>query len=194
MVLSLSAAAAISFTPNALAQTAPPTPDIPPSDLCRVTPRSFQDLQSILATPIAIPFASPAPMTIPEGRPADPETIAGITATLRELIACFNADDVLRAYTLYTPAYIQRIFSTRDPLTQTDYDALATPHPADADERSAILGISDARVLDDGTVGANVTIRYELIPVPKTFFFTFVREGDRWLIDGALGEISFSVP
>jgi hypothetical protein len=39
-----------------------------------------------------------------------------------------------------------------------------------------------------------VTIEYPLIPVPKTFFFTFVRVHDRWLIDGALGEISFSVP
>jgi hypothetical protein len=46
--------------------------------------------------------------------------------------------------------------------------------------------------LDDGSAGADVTIRYALMPV-KTFFFACVREGDRWLIDGALGETSFSV-
>jgi hypothetical protein len=30
--------------------------------------------------------------------------------------------------------------------------------------------------------------------MPKTFFFFFVPESDRLLIDGILGEISFSVP
>lgn len=113
---------------------------------------------------------------------------------MRELIACFNADEVLRAYSLYTPGYIRRIFSDRDPLTPTAYEMLATPHPADAAERSAILAIHGVRVFAGGSAGADVTIRYALIPVPKTFFFTFVRAGDRWLIDGALGEITFSVP
>jgi hypothetical protein len=30
--------------------------------------------------------------------------------------------------------------------------------------------------------------------MPKTFFFTFANVDGRWLIDGILGEISFSVP
>jgi hypothetical protein len=188
------ATAAIVFTPGAFAQTATPTPDTPPPELCRVAPISFEDLQAILATPIATPSASPTAPTIPEGTPADPETAAGITATLHELIACFNAGEVLRAYSLYTPDYLRRIYSTQDPPTEAAYAVLATPQPADADARSAILDVAGVRVFDDGSAGANVTIRYAHIPVPKTFFFTFVRAGDRWLIAGALGEISFSVP
>jgi hypothetical protein len=186
------AGTAILVTRGVAAQDATPTPDVPPPELCRATPRTFDELNAVLATPVAIPAADPTP--IPEGRPTDPETIAGISATLRELVACFNADDVLRAYGLYTDRYLRRIFSTQDPLTQAAYDAFAPPHPVDPDERSAILAIADERLFDDGSAGAYVTIRYAVIPVPKTFFFTFVRVGDRWLIDGALGEISFSVP
>jgi hypothetical protein len=186
--------AAIFVTQGVAAQDATPTAGVPPPELCQATPPNFEELRAILADPLASPSAVWTPGTMPEGRPADPETIAGITATLRELVACFNADEVLRAYGLYTDDYLQRIFSTQDPLTQGVYDALATPDPVDPDERSAILAIEDVRVFDDGTVGANVTIRYALIPVPKRFFFTFVRDGERWLIDGALGEISFSVP
>jgi hypothetical protein len=176
------------------AESATPTPDTPPPNLCRVAPISFQELQAILATPMATPGAAPTSPAIPTGTPADPDTVAGITQTVRELIACFNADEVLRAYGLYTPDYLRRIFSSQDPLTPATYAALATPHLPDAGERSAILAIADVRLFADGTAGANITIRYPHIPVPKTFFFTFVREGDRWLIDGALGEISFSVP
>src|SRR5262245_23261965 len=106
-------------------QTATPTPDTPPPGLCHVPPRPFQELQAIIATPIATPPAQPIRTTVPKGTPADPETIAGITATLRELIACFNAGEVLRAYSLYTPDYLRRIFSTQDPLTPATYDALA---------------------------------------------------------------------
>jgi hypothetical protein len=50
--------------------------------------------------------------------------------------------------------------------------------------------------LPDGRSGATVTISYPSVPMPKTFFFTFTRAGDsgNLLIDGILGEISFSVP
>jgi hypothetical protein len=191
LILSVSA---ILVTQGVAAQDASPAPDVPPPELCQGKPPTYDDLVAILATPLATPATDRVPTPIPKGTPADPETIASITVTLRELVACFNAGEVLRAYGLYTPGYLRRVLANQDPLTQAAYDALATPYPPDADERSAILSIEDVRLFDDGTAGANVTIRYALIPVPKTFFFTFVREGDRWLIDGALGEISFSVP
>jgi len=185
---------AFSVSQGVAARDAIPTPDIPPPELCQTAPPTFHELSAILATPSTGGVADATPTPIPTGTPADPETIAGITATLRELVACFNAGDVLRAYGLYTPGYLRRVLANQDPLTPSAYDALATPYPPDDDERSATLGIEGVRLFDDGTAGANVTNRYALIPVPKTFFFTLVREGDRWLIDGVLGEISFSVP
>jgi len=54
--------------------------------------------------------------------------------------------------------------------------------------------ISDIRLLPDGRLGATVTISYPTIPMPKRFFFYFVRHENGLLIDSVLGEISFSVP
>jgi hypothetical protein len=166
----------------------------PTAAQCLVSPRSFEELSAILATPFASPAAESGAATVPEGTPAETATIAGITATLQELIACFNAGEVLRAYALYTPAYLREIFSNQDSLTRAAYGERATPHPVAPDEHAVLKEVRAARLFADGSAGAYGTIEYPLIPVPKTFFFTFVQVGDRWLIDGALGEISFSVP
>jgi hypothetical protein len=166
----------------------------PTAPQCLASPRSFEDLRAILATPQASPVADSVAATIPEGTPIDTVTLTGISTTVQELIACFNAGEVLGAYALYSPDYLREIFSNQDPLTRTNYDERAAPHPSDLDEQAVIREISDARIFDDGSAGAYVTIEYPLIPVPKTFFFTFVRIGDRWLIDGALGETSFTLP
>jgi hypothetical protein len=179
-----------------VAITPVPTPDAPPPALCRAAPRSLADLNELIATPVAARSpAIPRPRdVVPEGSPADPATVAGVTVTVRELVACFNAGELLRAYGLYTDSYLHRLLARQDPLTQVAYDALATPMPEPPASRAAILAIRDVRLLPDGTAGATVTIRYAVVPMPKTFFFTFARTSDRWLIADILGEISFSVP
>ena len=113
---------------------------------------------------------------------------------MRELVACYNAGELLRSYGLYTEAYLHRLFARQGAFTRAAYDAFATPEPAAPAERAAILAVRDVRELEDGTVGAIVTIRYARVPMPKTFYFTFARAGERWLIAGILGELSFSVP
>ena len=45
-----------------------------------------------------------------------------------------------------------------------------------------------------GAIGATVTVSYPSVPMPKRFFFFFTQTDGRLLIDGILGEISFSVP
>ncbi|MCC6313332.1 MAG: hypothetical protein IT337_04925, partial [Thermomicrobiales bacterium] len=131
---------------------------------------------------------------VPAGEPTDAATAAGVTATVRELVACFNAGELLRAYGLYTPRYLGSLLSRQAQFGRAAYDSLATPMPANPEERAAILGIENVRVLPDGRIGATVTIAYKVIPMPKRFYFTFARDGDDWRIDGVLGEISFSVP
>ena len=73
-----------------------------------------------------------------------------------------------------------------------DYRALATPAPV-ADETAVVSGIEGERLLPDGRYGATVTIEYPSVPMPKHFFF-FTEIDGRLVIDGILGEISFSVP
>jgi hypothetical protein len=189
IVVALAAVALL--IPAAGAQT--PAPDAPPPDLCRVEARGRDDLNATVATPAARP-ATPEATVVPAGTPADPETVAGVTATVRELVACFNAGELFRAYGLYTDDYLRDLFWRQPPLSQADYDALATPQPAPAGKRVEILAIEDVRLLADGRAGANVTLRYAVIPMPKHFFMTFVWTGERWLIDDILGEITFSVP
>lgn len=182
---------------NGAAAQATPTPDVPPAVLCTVEAPSFKRLNEIVQAPMpdASPVATRTPGVVPEGEPADTETTAAVTAVVRELVGCYNAGELLRAYGLYTDQYLRRLFNRQGGFSHDIYDSLATPEPAaDTSKHTAILEIKDVRKLDDGTVGATVTMRYTSIPMPKTFFFTFVWTGERWLIAGILGEISFSVP
>jgi hypothetical protein len=184
-------------THTAAASTAgTPTPDVPPPELCLALPRSFDELSALAATPanFGTPEPTPTPGPIPQGTPAEPATAEAVTATVRELVACFNAGELLRAYSLYTDHYLHRLLSRQDPTTLAAYDSLATPMPSTPKERAKILDIHGVRLLADGRVGAIVTIKYAVVPVPKTFFVVFVEEGGRWLIDDIRGEISFGLP
>jgi hypothetical protein len=173
---------------------ATPAPDVPPPELCTVAPRTYDAMSAIAATAVASPPPARTPGPVPEGNPADNATVAGISATVREYVACFNAGEPLRAYALHTDASLAHILAQQGLPTEAGYAALATPEPSAPEERTAIISIADARVFTDGSAGAMVTLSYPSIRVPKSFFFTFVRSGDRWLIDGILGEIAFSVP
>jgi hypothetical protein len=184
-------------THTAAASTAgTPTPDMPPPELCLATPRSFDELSALAATPATsgTPEPTPTPGPIPQGTPADPPTTNAVTATVRELVACFNAGELLRAYGLYTDHYLHSLLSRQDPTTRAAHDSLATPMPASPEERAKILDIHGVRVLPDGRVGAIVTIKYAVVPVPKTFSMVFVEEDGRWIIDDIRGEISFELP
>jgi hypothetical protein len=158
---------------------------------------SLEALNAAILTPAAgaSPVAARTPGVVPEGVPADAETVAAVTAVVRVLIGCYNAGEPLRTFALFTDAYLFRLFNRQGGFTRDSYDSYATPEPAsDPSERTAILEIGDVRVLEDGTVGTTVVLRYATVPMAKSFFFTFRRVDDRWLIDGILGEISFSVP
>jgi hypothetical protein len=185
---------AIAASPVRAEESFTPTPDAPEPSLCQAPPRALAELNALSATPIAAAGPTRTPGVLPKGLPADPDQIAGVTATVRELVACFNAGELLRAYGLYTDGYLHRLFARQGPLTAEAYDALATPEPEAPNSRAAILDLRNARILEDGAVGATVTINYAVIPVPKTFFFTFVYEDGRWWIDDILGELSFSLP
>lgn len=176
------------------AQTATPSQprDAPPPTERHAEPRSFAELNRLAGLPV-LP-AERSVDVIPQGSPASAETTAEITRTVRELVACYNAGALFRAYGLSTDSHLRRLFGRQGAFTRPDYDALATPRPAAPPERAAILSIRDVRLLPADTVGATVTIEYDVVPLPKTFFFAFVRVGDRWLIDDIIGEISFSVP
>jgi hypothetical protein len=164
----------------------------PPVAACETPPRSQAELTALFATPLASP--APTPGVVAEGRPVDPQTEAELTATTSAWLACQNAGEPLRAWSWFTDGYLRRLLDRQGGVGPAAYDALATPEPAGPNDQAAIAAIRDVRFLPDGRAGATVTLTYPAVPMPKTFFFTFARIDGRWLIDGILGEISFSVP
>ncbi|MCC6314837.1 MAG: hypothetical protein IT337_12585, partial [Thermomicrobiales bacterium] len=73
-----------------------PTPDAPEPALCRVEPVPLAEIEAAIAA--ATPTAGTSRMrdVVPAGEPTDAATAAGVTATVRELVACFNAGELLR--------------------------------------------------------------------------------------------------
>ena len=88
--------------------------DTPAPEECRVGRRSLEALRRLAATPTpaaAEPTADPFAFEPPAGEPADPATVAAITATQREATACANAGDRIRVMSLYSEAFVRRILA-----------------------------------------------------------------------------------
>ncbi|MBA3449915.1 MAG: hypothetical protein H0T18_01740, partial [Chloroflexia bacterium] len=104
---------------------------------------------------------------------------------------CQNTGVPLRAWALFSDGYLARLLRRGGVPDLTN--AQATPE-ATRQGGATLIEIKDERELPDGRYGAAVTISYPSVPLPKTFFFFFAEIDGRLLIDGILGEISFSVP
>ncbi len=181
----------------------------PGPDECRVAPRSPASLLALGGTPSAdgsvapstAPRPTPTPLDPGAGEPADAETIAGVTATVRELVACTNARDTLRRLALYTDTHLRPTFVRTPPGFA---DRVATqPVPAQPAEWVAIVAIEDVRLLPDGRAVARVVAAtaggHTHGPAPtggsppagvaagsartETNVFVLARAGDRWLVD-----------
>lgn len=162
------------------AGTFPITPD--PAE-CQEEVRPIQEFLAInaAATPTG-GMAETETVEVPVGPPADAETVAGVTATVRELFACFNAGDFARAFSLVTDDVI-RSFAEEEPIPEEELRGFleATPEAVPAEQQSTILVISDVMELEDGRVGAFVASTDPFVG-PDTLYFVFVQEDDRWLI------------
>ena len=153
------------------------------------------ELDALLrATDIATPAATTAGQTLPEGMPVD-DRLPQLRWSKRfgEWLACQNAGEPLRAWSLFSDGYLYRLLSRQGDLTPAGYDALATPEPggrrvADASDYPRPTPAGRWAIWCDGDN------HVPSVPMPKTFFFYFIEKGDRLLIDGILGEISFSLP
>ena len=145
------------------------------------------------APEIATPAATTDGQTLPAGVPADADAAATMKRMVHLWLACQNAGEPLRAWSLFSDGYLYRLLSRQGGLSGEAYRALATPAPV-ADEAAVVLAIEGERLLPDGRYGATVTIEYPSVPMPKRFFFFFTEIDGRLVIDGILGEISFSVP
>ncbi len=192
-------------TPLARAQEATPTaadlPVAPDPALCQVEPRPLAFFEQYVGTPAAMPDATPNATPIedgaaavegtvdafvpPEGEPADPATVDALVATAVEIVACFNAGDLPRAFALYTDDLIAS-FAAADPLPQEDFDIMAaTPVAVPAEEHERVLAVRDAVILPDGRAGAFVDFAFAGGYL-ETQYVVLMQEGGRWLVDEIL--------
>jgi hypothetical protein len=161
--------------------------DAPAAAECTVAPRSEDELRALFreaaATPVPTsPEPRPTPAIAPTGDPADEQTVAEVSATWRQFIACITAGDQARMFALYSDEMVRRQFVVDIAFGVTE-DALfeflaATPVPLPPDQSVPILPFDDVRVLSDGrvaVVGPGEQGRGDVR--------IFVKEGGSWLID-----------
>ena len=188
-------------TPTAvLAQDATPTAwagEAIDPDECQVKPITVEKVIALwfpeaagtptLAAPEAEMELSSVPL--PLGEPADPATVAAVTATVRELLACQNRIENGRFYALVTDALLRR-WGPIPGETPEDIPAhLAPLEPIPVEEYVRLLAVTDVSVMADGRVAALVVSDDPPIPPegPETLLMLFVEEEGRWLIDEITG-------
>ena len=190
---------ALNIQPYALAQEATPTMGIweaiNPSE-CQVEPIPAERLIALwfpdeATTPVAAPPGNSTVLSsvpLPLGEPADPETVAEITAIVRELLACQNRIENGRFFTFFTDAMLRTFAPPPDePFGPEDVAALLVPYePIPVAEYIRLLAVTDVLVMADGRVGALVVSDDPPIPPdgPETQLMLFVEEEGRWLVDG----------
>ncbi len=155
---------------------------------CTAEPRTAESLATLLGTPVAgdAPRTEPSSdevFEVPVGQLADEEIEAGITATVLESEACFNANDSLRAFALFSDAFLQGHVE-RNALTGEDISMLLAPasEPVPVEVRTTILAVTDVMALADGRTGAFVVTASGWRGL-DTRYMIFVQRGDRWLVD-----------
>lgn len=139
------------------------------------------------ATPTAQPELTSVPL--PLGEPADPATVAAITATVRELFACQNRIENGRYFALLSEGMLQRIGPPPGEGPE-DIPALLAPfEPIPIEEYIRLLAVTDVSVMADGRVAALVVADDPPIPLegPETLLMIFVEEGGRWVVEAQVG-------
>lgn len=152
---------------------------VPDPSECQIAARDFDDLIALEGTPDFGPGAPdrPAPPVWPESEAADAESVAGIVRTVRELVACGNIGEPLRAAALYTDGFIS------NPYTSLNLPEGGTVSTAPDLDESAAVSVHYARDFGDGRVGAVMAVdSVESASPVYPAFFIFERVGDRWLI------------
>lgn len=135
------------------------------------------------------PVGTDRPLPI-DGTPADPHAVAGVTATVRELVACVNANDGARLAALFTDDYWRRLDSV-------EFGLGAEPDFARAGSLLPLVGgppgpvpspaVEDLRLLPDGRIAAILRPTWYQGEPPWFDYYVFARVSDRWLVDEAVG-------
>jgi hypothetical protein len=183
---------------GAHAQEASPAAGLgaPDPSECTVEPRPAAFFEQFIGTPTAaqqeamagMEAATPDPaFQMPEGEPADEATVAGVLETVWQLGACINAGDFLGRYAaLFTEDYFQREFERFGPIPEEQFASMAaSPVALPPEFQVALLAVVEVRMLPDGRVAGLFDVQDPFAGPsgPSRFYWEFVQEDGRWLID-----------
>ena len=172
---------------------------IPPEE-CQVAPRPSEEVFALLGmaegTDSATPAAARTPVLAPPWQAAGKETVAAATATIREWLACINADDNFRIAALMTDEAIVRFFgwglAADEAIEGARANLAGTPVPRAEEKHVRLVTVSDVSLLEDGRVAALALINEPVLPPhgQETLLVILAQVDDRLLIDDV---VQFSV-
>lgn len=127
--------------------------------------------------------ATPAAVAAAAGSPVDDAVAAAFAETVRESVACVNANQPLRWFALFTDGYLVRRFggANADDLGHLIAAATRSPLNAAPDDQLVVIDLTDVRTLADGRVAAVVVTANRNAAFADQI--TFAEVGGRWLID-----------
>jgi copper transport protein len=175
------------------------TIQVPAASECTVARRDPQSLMQ--STPPAQTLSTidlgPEPIDWPQGNPASSDDVTAITNTVRQFIACSNADDYGRVLALSTANYLEPQFANLDAgARQAAIDrAHAAGTPVAQSAQLGIEKIENVETLDDGRIGAEVTTVDPINhPHVTTVVLIFAQEDGGWKIDEVRSLVSTATP
>ena len=158
---------------------------------CEAPPISREALNAAIAQPVT-PFPEDA---VVGGEPLTDRAVAArLRGLLDQLDACANAGEPLRVWSLYSPAYLARLFQIQGPFDDATYAAYATPRPGGTGRGVRIVSIDAIWKVQEGRYAVEAIKRYPSIPMPKRLIFWIAVSDGRVQIEEITGEISFSLP
>jgi hypothetical protein len=187
--ISLAAAAVlVAGATGALAQTDAndnAVPAIPLPEECIVDPINQATVDAALANPEPV-VVLPDGLPLPLGIPVDRETNAIAAEQVRQLLACLNAGDSMRAGALFSETGLRGFLTAGT--TAPEQAPEATPTPRNEEAYLQLRAVTDVSELADGRIAA-----FALVVDPftgrgaQTLLFVFDDSEDLMLIDGVVG-------
>jgi hypothetical protein len=157
---------------------------------CDIEPRPYEEVATILNLDgEGVPQPPATQINAPLGEVADLATAISVEEVAREVLACFNAGDILRAAAAMTDDGVKRAFwgLTIDAENRELAKARlpAAPEPRALEFLTRLMTVTDVSTLPDGRVAAFVVFNEPLLPPPgpETLLFIFANEDGRWLVD-----------
>lgn len=158
---------------------------------CVTPPISREALNAAIAQPVT-PFPENA---IVSGELVTDRAVADrLRVVLDQLDACANAGEPLRVWSLYSAAYLARLFQIQGPFDEATYAAYATPQPGGTGRGVRIVSIDAIWKVQSGRYAVEAVKHYPSIPMPKRLLFWIDASADHLRIEEITGEISFAVP